>query len=416
MGDQRIVTGPGAGRRMVWQQDNMQLVCTVTADSRVLGFVVIDSTVGGRACGGLRMLPDVDEAEMRGLARAMTLKHGFVGLPLGGAKAGVRADPETSPEERQQRLLEFGRTIAPLLSRRIYIPGADMGTTPADIRQMLVAIGMRPARRDLRATDSGYFTALTVLVGMEQAARHLRIPLSKLSIAIEGYGKVGRSLATVLDKANVRVVAISTRLGAIYNPKGLNVVQLNQCVAEHGDGAVDLYPEADRIEREALPELPVDVLCPCARHDSIHSSNAARIKARVICPGANNPVTPEAERLLFERGVLCLPDFVTNCGGVLGGAMEYAALSKSQTETFIPQHVGPRIAALLDEAGRRQVLPREIAVPLALQRFEQIRRGALRPSLFSRLRGASVLLYRYGWLPASLVAPASLSYFARTLR
>ena len=112
---------------MILEQGS-QLVCTVVEDSTVMGYVVIDSTVGGRSCGGLRMLPDVDEAEIRSLGRAMTLKYGFLGLPQGGAKAGVRGDPEAPQAERWRRLVEFGRAIAPLLRSHVYIPGTDMGT------------------------------------------------------------------------------------------------------------------------------------------------------------------------------------------------------------------------------------------------------------------------------------------------
>ncbi|MDI7277102.1 MAG: Glu/Leu/Phe/Val dehydrogenase dimerization domain-containing protein, partial [Anaerolineae bacterium] len=98
----------------------------------------------------------VDEEEIRGLARAMTLKYGFLGLPQGGAKAGVRGDPEAPLPERRERLLAFARAIAPLLQRRIYVPGTDMGTDNADIRTLLQVVGVRVKARELRGTDSGY--------------------------------------------------------------------------------------------------------------------------------------------------------------------------------------------------------------------------------------------------------------------
>src|SRR3989304_5438495 len=113
---------------LILKKENDYRIFTAVHDGNVLGYVAIDSTVRDRSCGGLRMLPDIDEAEIRALARSMTLKYGFLGLPQGGAKAGVRCDPEAPKEERRQRLATFGQAIAPLLLSRIYVPGTDMGT------------------------------------------------------------------------------------------------------------------------------------------------------------------------------------------------------------------------------------------------------------------------------------------------
>ena len=186
------------------------LIQTVTRGDEVLGFVAIDSMIGGRSCGGLRMLPDVDEAEIAGLARAMTLKYGFLGLPQGGAKAGVRGDPEAPAEARRDRLLEFGRAIELLLRSRAYAPHADMGTDNAMIRELLQGIGLKVKARELRGMDSGYYTALTALAGIKQGARHIELDLSRASVAIEGFGKVGGALGGLLAAAQVRVVAVST--------------------------------------------------------------------------------------------------------------------------------------------------------------------------------------------------------------
>jgi glutamate dehydrogenase (NAD(P)+) len=397
------------------RQDCNQLVCTVKQASQIIGYVVIDSTVGGRARGGLRMLPDVDEDEIRGLARAMTLKYGFVGLAEGGAKAGLRGDPEVPPEQRRRQLVEFGQAIGPLLQSRAYIPGADMGTTPEDIRYMLQAVGVPIKRRQLRPTKSGYHTALTVFAGATQAARHLGLVLNECTAAIEGFGKVGSELAALLAQAGVRVVAVSTLRGAIYNPHGLDVARLRQLTAESDSHAVELYRDAERIDRAALLELPVDVLCPCARHNSLHAGNAPRIAARIISPGANNPITPEAERILFERGVLCLPDFVTNCGGVLGGALEFASIRQEQIAAFIDRRVGARIQWLLDTASRTRVLPRAVAEPFARERIRQMRQRAARPSPQSRILKVGLDLYRRGLVPGQLVAALALPYFEKTL-
>ena len=396
------------------EKGETQLVCTVAQGPEVMGYLVIDSTIGGHSRGGLRMALDIDEAEIRGLARSMTLKYGFLGLPQGGAKAGLRADPEAPQQGRWQRLAAFGQAIAPLLGH-VYIPGTDMGTDNADIRYMLSAIGIGVKRRELRATQSGYYTAITVFTGAKGAMRHLGLNLSGCKVAIEGYGKVGSALGNLLAAANARVVGISTWRGAIFNPEGLDLKRLNQLATEVGSRMVDLYADAERIDRTQLLELPVDLLCPCARHDSLHAGNADSVAARIICPGANNPITPEAERMLFERGVLCLPDFVTNSGGVLGSTMEFASVGRDRIAAFIERHIGERITWLLDEAAQGHILPREVAVPFALSRFDRMRRDAAHPTPFSRIRKGGVELYRRGWIPGRLVATLSLPYFEKLL-
>ncbi|MDT3776279.1 hypothetical protein PJI16_01735 [Nitrospira sp. MA-1] len=145
--------------------------------------------------------------------------------------------------------------------------------------------------------------------------------LSRCMVAIEGFSKVGSALVTLLDEANAKVVAISTERGAITNPHGLNVRQLNQLAAQYGSHLMDFYTDAEGICCADLFELTFDLLCPCATHPSLHADDASRVPARLICPGANEPVTAEAEKILFELGLMDLPGFVTNCGGMPGSTM-----------------------------------------------------------------------------------------------
>jgi glutamate dehydrogenase/leucine dehydrogenase len=398
-----------------FKNKNNGRIFTATHHGNVLGYVAIDSTVGGRSCGGLRMLPDIDEAEIQALARSMTLKYGFLGLPQGGAKAGVIGDPEAPQAERLNRLVEFGHAIKPLLLTKAFIPTSDMGTDSDDIRHMLKSVGIHVGRRELQNNSSGFYTAHSVWTGGVQSARHIGLNLSKCTAAIEGFGNVGKPLAILLAKAGIKVIAISTSRGALYNPQGLKVDRLARLAEEAGSRAVEVYREAQFISREALLELPVDILCPCARWNSIHSGNATRIPAHIISPGANNPVTPEAESTLFKRGVLCLPDFVTNCGGVLGGTMEFASVRRGQITTFIDRHIGTHIAWILKEANTKSILPREVAVPLALYRFEQVQQSVEHPTPLGRLFSIGLEFYRRGWIPGSLVGPISLHYFKRII-
>ena len=397
---------------LLTKKEDGATVWTATDGRSVLGYVVVDSTIRGRSCGGLRMLPDVDEPELRYLARSMTLKYGFLALPQGGAKAGIRGDPDAPLDQRRKLLVEFARVIAPLLRSKTFLPCADMGTKGADIRYMLGSVGLPVPRRHLPGDASGYYTALSVLAGAGQAARHLRFDLAGCTAAIEGFGSVGRPLANLLAGQGVKVVAISTSSGAIYDPKGLGVDRLERLAEEAGSAVVELYWRAERIDRAALLELDVDLLCPCARHHSIHEGNAARIAARAICPGANNPLTEPAEVALTQRGVLCLPDFVTNCGGVLGGTMEFAAIAPRSIAAFIERHLAAAIGAILDQADRDRVPPRAVAEAMAMRRFDRVKHRA-EHSLSSRLFGAAVGLYRCGLLPSRLVGALAPYYFRR---
>ncbi len=390
-------------------------IFTATHHGNVLGYVAIDSTIRGRSSGGLRLLPDIDETEIQTLAHSMTLKYGFLGLPQGGAKAGVFGNPDASRQERLERLVEFGHAIKPLLQTKAYIPYSDMGTQNSDVRYMLNAVGIRVSSRDLQNSTSGFYTAISVLTGVLQAARHIGLNLSGCTAAVEGFGSVGSSLAGLLAGEGIKVIAISTGRGALYNPSGLDVDRLMRLAEEVGSRVVEVYREAERIDRGKLLELPVDILCPCARWNSLTMSNVSRISARVISPGANNPITPDAEHALFERAVLCLPDFVTNCGSVLGGTMEFASVRREKITAFIGRHIGIRIASLLNEARSKHESLREVAVAFALRRFKHIAQSAELPTPIDRLFHLGLEFYRHGWIPGRLVAPLALSYFKKRL-
>lgn len=406
---------------LVSRSADQQLVCVARDGTDVLGYVAIDSTVGGRSRGGLRMVPDVDEAEVRGLARAMTLKYGFLGLPQGGAKAGVRGDPEAPREERQAKLAAFARLVAPLLRSRVFTPDTDMGTTRADIAHVLAVAGAPVPPRSESAQRSGFYTALTVRAAARVAAQRAGLELDGARVAIEGFGSVGASLAMLLHDAGARVVAVSTTAGAVYAPDGLDVARLVALAAERGSRVVDAYVEeqrgrgVQRLEREALLTLPVDVLCPCARHGSVHAGNVAAVQACVVAPGANNPLTLEAERALDERGVACVPDFVANSGGVLGGTMEFAAVREHAIAAFVDDHFAARVAWLLAEAARTGEPTRTVAERVALARRLAPTRQPMWRRPLRHVLDSGLALYRRGLVPGAVVGRLSLPYFRRSM-
>jgi glutamate dehydrogenase (NAD(P)+) len=390
-------------------------VIAVESDGEPLGFVAIDSTIRGRARGGLRMAEDLSASEIGDAARAMTLKYGLLGLPQGGAKAGVRGDPTAPLSERRERLLKFARAIAPLLRERAYLPDADLGTRAPEIRWMLQQAGIPVFAREWRSSDSGAWTAASVLGAMRAALESRRESLAGRTIAIEGFGAVGSALARMLAAAGARIVAISTSLGAIHDPRGLDVDRLETLMGTVGHRLVEHYP-AIRSAKESLFEVAVDVLSPCARRHSIHAGNAAAVKARLICPGANNPVSPEAETILLDRGAMSLPDFVCNCGGVLGGTMAFASIPNARIPAFVEASVQRIMNGMLATSGQSGVTLRTVAERLARERFEHTRDAASRTGLRAALFATLLDAYRRGWIPGWALHAASQRYFERLVR
>lgn len=389
----------GDGRNIDGQQ-----VHRVEQDGRELGFVIIDSSIEGRARGGLRLAPGVSELELRAAARAMTLKYGLLGLPQGGAKAGLHGDPDAPVAERRALLLAFARAIEPLLRARIYVPDADLGTRGDDIRWMMQTLGLSVQRHDWQGNRSGEYTAVSCAAAARTALASRGQGLRDCRVAIEGFGNVGAVVAALLRREGARIVALSTSHGALYDPAGLDVDRILALAPTAGSRLVDSYAGAQRLPREQLLELPVDLLCPCARHHSLHKANAAAIAAPVICPGANNPASPEAERQLVERGVLYVPDFVSNCGGVLGGTLEFAGVPPTRIAAIITEYVTATVAGLISAAAHRRTTLRAIAEPLAFARHKQIQTAAENPAVSNRILRVALEVYRRGWVPRRVVA------------
>jgi glutamate dehydrogenase (NAD(P)+) len=379
------------------------------------GWLAVDSIIDHHFCGGLRMLPDVSPAELSELAKAMTLKHSFLGLPHGGAKAGIVYDESRQKPEKPRLLTAFGRSIEDLLRNRIYLPGSDMGTNGEEIRRMLETIGIRVPKRTLMGKRSGWYTSLTVVASLKAAAEYQGIDLAKASVAIEGFGSVGSAVAEGLRNLGCRVVAISTYCGALYSPKGLDVNKLIECYRQHGSTMVDFFYGPEKIRRELLPELDVDVFVPCARHHSINIDNASRIKAALIGCGANVPATKEAEKLLWQRGILCVPDFVANAGGVLGGTMEFAGIRPSSIAEFVDRNFSRQVSILIGTARKEGAYIRDKAEAVAAERRMRVKPASESRSFRNRIFSFGLDLYRNGMIPATLVGTLSRKYFRRRL-
>ena len=385
------------------------------AKAGLTGWLAVDSIIDNHFCGGLRMLPDVSASELTELAKAMTLKHAFLGLPHGGAKAGILYDESRQGHDKAKLLTAFARRIEHLLKGRAYLPGADMGTTVEDIREMMKSIGVRMPSRALRGERSGWYTSLTVVASAKAAAEHKGLDLAKASVAIEGFGAVGSAVAEGFRKLGSKVVAVSTYDGALFAPEGLDVERLIQCYRQHGSRLIEFIDGPKKIQRESLLELDVDVLTPCARHHSIHAGNARAIKARLISCGANAPVTKEAEKLLWERGILCIPDFVANSGGVLGGTMEFAGIRPLAIAEFMDKSFSKQVSAVIQKAVKGSVYIRDQAEAIAADRLRHVKIASEKRSLRNRAFSLGLDLYRSGMIPAALVGKLAWNYFQKRI-
>jgi len=388
---------------------------TIDEGANLQGYLAIDSTVNGRSYGGVRMAPDLSPDSISQVAGVMTLKHGFLGLPVGGAKAGIVADPEIPLERKWEMLKNFGQAIRPWLQTKSYIPSADLGTTEDDIRFMLTANGLKVPLRSLTYELSGLYTGITVFAAAIRAAQHIGLDLNQASVAIEGFGNVATSAAQAFWKNGIRVVAISTTQGAIYDETGLDVGELIKLRGQVGSGVVNFFPRGEKVDKSRLAELNVDIFSPCAQSSSITSNNASRVAARIICPGANAPTTAEAELILFQRRILSIPDFVANCGGVLGISMKRTGLKEDFIRGFLEREIGQQVAEVIQAAEKENVIPRVYAERIAKERFLQAKAAAEKRNIVGMAFNFGLELYRRGIIPYQLVTPISAQYFRKRL-
>jgi glutamate dehydrogenase (NAD(P)+) len=271
--------------------------------------VVIDTDLFPVAAGGTRMLPDVDREEVARLARAMTWKFAACRVPYSGAKAGVRFEGG----DRAAILVAYRRALEPY--RESFLTGPDMGTEPADFVEDGAAELPLWAKSHEGIDMDDLATGHGVKAAAEAALEHLGSRLEGSAVAIEGFGKVGSGTARACAKAGARVVAVSTMHGLLVDPTGLDVAEHYELRDMHGDRLVEHGPAAVR-PREELFEIECDVLVPGARPHVVTAELAERGPWAVIAPGANVPYAPGAIEVLHGRGVVALPDFVSNSGGV----------------------------------------------------------------------------------------------------
>lgn len=328
------------------------------------GMVVVDNVACGPAIGGVRMAEDVTIDEVFRLARAMTLKNAAAGLPHGGGKAGIRANPKLVDKPRLIRA--FARAIRDLTE---YTPGPDMGTDEICMGwihdEIGRAVGLPRSLGGIPLDEIGA-TGFGVACCAEVAAPFCNLELDGARLAVEGFGNVGRHAARFLARHGVRLVAASDTRGTTYNPRGIDVERLEQIKRE--GGSVWDYADGETRSQAELFRVPCEILVPAARPDCIHADNVDTIQARLILQGANIPCTADAEIRLHQRGIVNVPDFIANAGGVICAAVEYGGGTEEQALEQIEHRIRQNTREVLERSRDERILPRQAAVELARQR------------------------------------------------
>ncbi len=338
------------------------------------GYRVQHNLSRGPAKGGIRYHPSTDLDEVKALAMWMTWKCALIGIPYGGAKGGVAVDPRLCSRTELERLTRrYASEILPIVGPERDIPAPDVGTD-----EQTMAWFMDTYSVNTGYTVTGVVTGKPVSIGGSEgragatsrgvmfsafaALRERGIDPRDVSVAIQGFGKVGGLAAQFLHDAGCKVVAVSDVKGGAYNPQGLNPIGLLRHVRAGAESVVG-YPGTDTISNQELLELDVDILVPAALEGVISKDNADRVQARFIVEGANGPTTPDADEILNANGTLVVPDILANSGGVAVSYFEW--VQDLQAYFWSEDQVNDRLRDLMDRAYEEvSTLAADRSVPL----------------------------------------------------
>ncbi len=338
--------------------------------SGMRGFVVIDNTALGPAKGGVRMTSTVSPIEVSRLARAMTWKNALADLPFGGGKAGIVAnDKDMTTEEKEEFVREFAEGLK-VVCPEGYVAAPDMNMAEDEMRIFAKTIGddkactgkpkdMGGLPHELGSTGFGVFHATKV------ACEHKGLNLKDVTFAVEGFGNVGWFVSKYLTEAGAKLVAVSDSRGVVIDKKGLDFEKLakvkkeKRTVTEYG---VKVEPA------HSLKTVEADVLITAAVPDFINAGDVDEMKFKIIVEGSNIPMVHEVEELFHKKGVLVIPDFVANAGGVISSYVEYIGGSEKDMWKMVEEKIVINTENVLKGAKKNKCSPRECAMKIAKER------------------------------------------------
>lgn len=340
--------------------------------------------------GGIRFHPDVSRDEVKALSFWMTMKCAVVGIPLGGGKGGVIVNPKELSEAELERLSRgYIRAIYKYIGPTQDVPAPDVYTNPTIMAWMMdeyeklvgehapgvitgkpLAIGGSAGR--------GYSTAQGGVYVLREAAKKLGMNPSETKVAIQGFGNAGSFMAKILAKDGYKIVAVTDSRGGVMNMDGLDVEAVDMHKSETGgvSGAANTQP----VDNTQILELDVDVLVPAALENVITEENAANVKAKLIIELANGPVTPAADKILHEKGIVFVPDILSNAGGVTVSYFEQVqnAMNFYWTEDEVLAKLEPIMrGAFADVWERKEKYGVDMRTAAFIRAIERVREGML---------------------------------------
>ncbi len=351
------------------------------------GYRVTHNVTRGPSKGGIRYHPDVTLDEVRALAMWMTWKCALMNVPFGGAKGGVACNPKTMSRDELERMTRrYTSEIVNEIGPERDIPAPDVGTNAETMAWIFDTYSMNKGHPVLGVvtgkplTIGGSLgreeaTALGAVYCVREALQKLDRRFEDLTCAVQGFGNVGSFLARFLHERGARVIAISDSTVALHNPAGIDVPAA--IAWKHAEGTLQGLAGADPIPADELLLLDCDLIAPCALEQVVTGANADRVKASIVCEGANGPLTPDADAILEGNGVLILPDVLANAGGVVVSYFEWVQGLQEYfwKEEEIDQRLNEIMTAAFAETWElqqsRQVSMRVAAYGLAVQRVAE---------------------------------------------
>jgi len=354
------------------------------------GYRVLYNTSRGPAKGGIRFDMKVNLEEVKALAAWMTWKCAVVNLPFGGAKGGVICDPlALSVGELERVTRRYTKGIMSLLGPDTDVPAPDVNTNERVMAWVMDTYSMHVGRTE-NAVVTGKpvemggslgrreATGRGVMLMTREAMAHLGVPMAGATVAVQGFGNVGSVTADLLNKQGCRIVAIGDRVGAFHNANGIDVPAAIEYVRQHR--SLEGYTGGDAINADDLLTLDVDILVPAALENVITTKNAPKIRARMICEGANGPTTAAADAILDEKGVFVVPDILANAGGVTVSYFEWVQdrmgyfWSEADVNTRLEDIMTRSFQEVLQMAKQHKVNMRTAAYMLSISRVATVHR------------------------------------------
>ena len=328
---------PGIWKILTQPKRQIVVSCPVQMDNGQIevftGYRVQYNITLGPAKGGIRYHPDVSLDEVTALAAWMTWKCAVAHIPFGGGKGGIICDPtKMSRRELEALTRRYVAEIIDAIGPEKDVPAPDVNTNDQIMAWVMDTYSMHVGHTETAVVTGKPIemggslgrreaTGRGVMIVTREAAKHLGFDIKGASIAIQGFGNVGSVSAELLAATGARIVAVTDWKGGVYKTTGLDVARLVEYVGEHK--TVAGFPDAEPLANDDLWRLEVDVLIPAALENQITEENASTIRARVLTEGANGPTTPDAHKILHDRGIFVVPDILANSGGVTASYFEW---------------------------------------------------------------------------------------------